>query len=239
MIASVSTQHLSASRGAAHATTTRSLAAIRDFLEAYSIDIAAVDAAALLARAESLPPGMEVFVSALPEQSLTATVEACLTLRNAGLTPVPHVCARNHHRASLDRYLDALASQAGVEAAVVVGGNMERDVTAGVFDSAIEAIATGLFVKHGILRVGLAGYPDGHRLISNTTLRQSLADKLRACRSVGIEPFVVTQFSFDPARIRTWSEMFLNTHPGVPLVVGLAGPARRATLMRYAQRAAA
>ena len=52
----------------------------------------------------------------------------------------------------------------------------------------------------------------------------------------GLGTYVVTQFSFAPARVIEYCAGLARSAPSVPVYVGLAGPTDALTLLRFAQR---
>jgi len=103
------------------------------------------------ARVYQLPPG----------QTYHGSVALAARLARAGFRPVPHVAARRiASREALDDFLARVAGEAGVDSALVIGGDSES--TGGAFDSSLALLETGLFQRHGIVHIGVAGYPEGH-----------------------------------------------------------------------------
>src|SRR5256885_6296730 len=104
------------------------------------------------------------------------TVARARRLRRAGFRPVPHVAARRiASRHALEEYLARAAGEAGVDSALVIGGDSDRP--SGPFDSSRTLLETGLFQRHGVVRIGVAGYPEGHPKIAATALETALAAK--------------------------------------------------------------
>ena len=60
--------------------------------------------------------------------------------------------------------------------------------------------------------------------------------KIRLTREQGLGLYVVTQFSFAPARVVEYCATLARTAPQISVYVGLAGPTDPAALARYAQR---
>jgi len=184
------------------------------------------------AAAASLPRGASVYITALPGDDADAVVGAAARLRRAGLNPVPHLGAR--YLASeqvLDALLRRLTAEAGVSQVLVIGG--DTDHVSGPFASSLDLLRAGALSRHGIRRIGLAGYPEPHPRIAAAVLDAALADKISHAQKDGAEVYVVTQFCFSPDPIRTWVLRFARRFPGVPVQVGLAGPAHIATLLKY------
>jgi methylenetetrahydrofolate reductase (NADPH) len=216
-------------------TQTEAKADIRNLLRGFSLEVSARDSQAIDKAADLLPPGTEVYLNWIPGDTHHRTVAAAAKLRHAGLTPVPHVAARFLTGfTQLADFLARLAGEAEVRQALTIGGDRDRPV--GPFDSSEQILATGLFAKHGILRIGLAGYPEGNPRIAPTTLTAALAAKLGHLRGQGLVPYIATQFCFEARPILAWVQALRDSGLDVPVRVGLAGPASITTLMKYGLR---
>ena len=88
--------------------------------------------------------------------------------------------------------------------------------------------------RAGFKRLYLPGYPEGHPAIADAVLADHLTRKLAWCAAHGIEAAVITQFSFDEAAVTAWLARMTAQFPGTRVVIGVAGPAGAATLLRYA-----
>jgi methylenetetrahydrofolate reductase (NADPH) len=200
-----------------------------------SLEVSARDPLAGAALADLVAGGTTVFINIAPGDTPRAIVAAASRLRRAGFRPVPHVAARP--LASFTELLDflsRLAGEAGVDTALVIAGDLDRP--AGPFASSFEILSTGLFERHGIRRVGLAGYPEGHPKIGARALADALRLKLGLARQAGLEPFIVTQFGFAAPAILAFIAACRADGIAAPVHVGLAGPASIATLAKFAVR---
>lgn len=198
-----------------------------------SLEVTAKPRAIAAALAAPLAKGTSVYITALADDTAQAMVAAAAELRRAGLEPVPHLGARYFaDRAALDDVLARLRGEAGVEQVLAIGGDIARP--RGPFQSSHDLIATGLLERHGIARVGLAGYPEGHPRLAPERLDEERALKIARLKAVGIAPYIVTQFCFDAVPIRSFLARHAARHPEVPVHLGLAGPAKLATLLNYA-----
>jgi methylenetetrahydrofolate reductase (NADPH) len=205
--------------------------AVVAFLCGASLELSSRDPAEVDACVELLDPGTEVYISFPPGQTYHGTVTIAARLARAGFRPVPHVAARRiASREALDDYLARIAGEAGTDRALVIGGDSER--MSGPFDSSLALLETGLFQRHGIVRVGIAGYPEGHPRIAPSSLEAALIAKIALARHNGFDLSIVTQFCFDSAPILSWAAT-AKVH-GVPVRVGLAGPASLTRLLRFA-----
>jgi methylenetetrahydrofolate reductase (NADPH) len=229
-------------QGAGAAMTTDTLAdtgsrreQVSRLFHGWSVELSARDTKGLDLAAERLPSGTNVYLNWIPGDTYHRTVTAAAKLRAAGLTPVPHVGAR--HLLSFTQLADFLARLAGeaeVKQTLVIGGDSDRPV--GPFESALQALETGLFEKNGIATIGIAGYPEGNPKISASALGSALVDKVARIRAGGMTPYIVTQFCFESQPVLDWIAGIRRAGIDAPVRVGLAGPASITTLMKFALR---
>ncbi|HYU68644.1 MAG TPA: methylenetetrahydrofolate reductase [Burkholderiales bacterium] len=204
---------------------------IQALLAGASLEISSRDPAEIDACTCLLEPGTAVYVSMPPGQTYHENVALAARLKRAGFRPVPHIAARRiASREALDEYLARAAGEAGVDGALVIAGDSDR--ASGPFDSSLALLETGLFRRHGIVHVGVAGYPEGHPRIAASALETALAAKKNLARRVGLDLQVVTQFCFESEPVLSWAGR-MKGH-GLPVRVGLAGPASLHRLLRYA-----
>jgi methylenetetrahydrofolate reductase (NADPH) len=81
--------------------------------------------------------------------------------------------------------------------------------------------------------------PDTTQVFLNMMPADRIEDRTGICqqiRSLGIEPFVVTQFSFNADSIVDWCEKLHTQYPEMTVKVGVPGPAKLTTLIRFAHR---
>ncbi|MEI9963616.1 MAG: hypothetical protein WDM92_01820 [Caulobacteraceae bacterium] len=69
--------------------------ALSSLLQTYSAEVTARDKKGIEAAPELMAKGAEVFVANLPNDDFDKLVTACAAIRKSGLTPVPHMVARN------------------------------------------------------------------------------------------------------------------------------------------------
>lgn len=200
-----------------------------------SVEMTFHDTAQLEACRALLPAGNRIFVSHLPRQQSRQTVNAAVAVRSCGFTPVPHVSARQlADERALDQLLEELVRRAGVDHLLLVAG--DRAQPKGPFASVMDVLRTGFLERHAIRHMSVAGHPEGHPLVSADTLRASELDKVQWAERAGIELSFMTQFAFDSAPIVQWARALRARGIRCGVRVGLAGPARPATLLQYAVR---
>ena len=203
-------------------------------LSGYSLEIGVHDLKALLQHRHLLPAGGRIYVNAVAGEGTEARIKAAEQITACGFMPVPHIAARRmRSEQALDDYLASFVARAGVSEILVIGGDLSEPL--GPYASALAVIESGLPARHGIRRIGIAGYPDGHPEIATAVLERALQEKLAACQSVAIEPYIVTQFSFQASAIIDWCRATHEKYPDLPIHAGIPGPAKLGTLLRYAR----
>jgi methylenetetrahydrofolate reductase (NADPH) len=184
---------------------------------------------------ELLPAGTKVYVNHLPRHSLAETLAALEAVRAAGLEPVPHLAARRvASRAELKDFLQRAVQGAGVQKVLLIGG--DDPAQRGPWADSVALLADGALAGCGLREVGIAGYPEGHPRIPRVALERALGEKLSLAAAQGLGAYVVTQFSFAPARVVEYCAELAARWPRVPVFVGVAGPTEAATLLRFAHR---
>ena len=181
-----------------------------------------------------LAPGTRVFVPWLPGAAAEETIAAARALRERGMVPVPHLAARRiPDVGALDRLLRRLSCEAAVAEVLVVGGDVAAPE--GPFESALQLLETDLLGAHGIAGVGVGGYPEGHHRAAERDLLEALLRKQAWAARTGHDMFVVTQFAFGAAPVIDWLGRVRASGLRLPIHVGVPGPARIGTLVRYAR----
>jgi methylenetetrahydrofolate reductase (NADPH) len=204
---------------------------IEAVLAGASVELSSRDPAEIDACVDLLSPGTPVFISMPPGQTYHGNVALAVRLRRAGFHPVPHIAARRIASLdALDDYLERAAGEAAVDSALAIAGDCDR--ASGPFETSIALLETGLFQKHGIRRVGVAAYPEGHPKIASSMLESALAAKKSLARRSGLDLQVVTQFCFEAAPVLELVAK-IKGH-GLPVSIGLSGPASLPRLLKFA-----
>lgn len=189
----------------------------------------AADVAALL------PADSCVYIPSLPGLPLSRTLEAVAAVRAAGLDPVPHVAARRiADRAAFAGFLARAVADHGVHRILLLGG--DEPAPRGPYRDSLQLLEEGVLARAGVREIGVAGYPEGHVRIPAHDIEAALARKIALTREQGLGVYMVTQFSFAPARVVEYCAEMARAWPALPVYVGMAGPTDPAALARYAQR---
>lgn len=183
---------------------------------------------------EDLPPNSAVSVTASPVKGLDATVELTDRIRNLGHRPVPHISARlvegPEHVAKLAHWLKT----EGHETIFVVAGDAEEP--SGPYEGAHAFLRDLFALEHGLKRVGITSYPDGHALISNDICHEQLHMKQALLAEAGVEGWASTQMCFDTDLIMNWAQSERDAGFTLPIHLGIPGVVDRTKLMTMGVR---
>lgn len=184
-----------------------------------------------------LPAGTRVYIAHIDGTPIEDMVATARRLRDEGFAVMPHLPARSiESEAVLEEWLLRYREEAGVEEALLLAGGVETP--RGNLDSSIQMIETGLFDKHGFRRLHVAGHPEGNKDIdpdgSTKEVDKALAWKQAFSESTDAQMAIVTQFAFDAKPVIAWTERLRQQGITLPVHVGIAGPAKLQTLIKYA-----
>ena len=181
-----------------------------------------------------VPAGTRVFVASLPSRDRADTVAAAKTLNGRGYIAVPHIAARAlPSHAALEDFLYRLTGEAGCREALIIAG--DRPDVAGPYAESMDVLLTGALERHGIRTIHVGAHPEGNRVIGAGALRDAILRKAHYAGSSDADFDFVTQFVFDGATVVDWAQRLRGLGVGLPVRLGIAGPADLATLLRYAK----
>jgi methylenetetrahydrofolate reductase (NADPH) len=184
---------------------------------------------------DNFAPGTDVTITFLPGDNYRNNVNTASALRRAGFNPVPHIAAREMpSRDALDDFLARLRSEADVTRILLIAGDVAR--AKGPFKSSLDIGASGLIEARGIASISVAGHPEGHPYLEAAEAIAVFEAWRDWGRQTDIHVDIVTQFCFESAPILQWIAQLDARGTGLPVIVGLAGPATPATLTKFALR---
>ncbi|QKV17345.1 methylenetetrahydrofolate reductase [Oricola thermophila] len=179
------------------------------------------------------PAGIRVYITDIGSDTNDTLVAAARRVHDLGYKPVPHFASRRlTTKAALEERVKAMTEDAGVRDILVVGGGLEQP--AGEFSSTMEVLETGFFDKYGITDIGVAGHPEGSPDFSEEVALEALRLKKSFGERTGARIRIVTQFGFDAEKFIAWAESLRDHGIDLPVHLGVAGPARITTLIKYA-----
>ncbi len=216
---------------------TKSDAQLESFLRGYSIEVMPRTAAKVESFRALLPGGTRVCIAHIEGTPIEDMLATARRLADEGFVPMPHFPARIiPDRATLAEWIARYQGEAGVREALVLAGN--RKTPLGTFDSSTQLLETGLFEAAGFTRLHVAGHPEGNRDIDpdggTANVDAALRWKQDYSARTGAEMAIVTQFAFEAAPIIEWADRLRAAGITMPIHVGIAGPAKLQTLIRFA-----
>lgn len=200
---------------------------------AASIEVSPSQAAQSTELRSLFPRGAGVYMTDVGTDTAETITAGAARLNDLGYNAVPHFASRRlTTRMDLETRIRMLAEEANVRDVLVIGGGL--DEPAGEFTSSMEVLETGLFDKYGIKRIGVAGHPEGSPDFSDQVAEEALKLKQAFAERTDAEMRIVTQFGFDAPGFIRWADGLKQAGIDLPVHLGVAGPAKLTTLVRYA-----
>ncbi len=179
-----------------------------------------------------IPQGVRTYITDIGTHSTRDMARACERVNAFGLKAVPHIAARRlSGEVELKEKITSYAA-AGVTDVLVIGGG--ADQLQGEIHSTMQVLETGLLDANGITEIGVAGHPEGTPDFSDEVAEIALRLKKEFAERTGARMRIVTQFGFDPETFIDWAEGLSQIGNDLPVHLGVAGPAKTMTLLKYA-----
>ncbi|GAB4356189.1 MAG: methylenetetrahydrofolate reductase [Oricola sp.] len=206
-------------------------------LEGFSIEVMPRTAAKVEDFKALLPAGTRVYIAHIEGTPIEDMVATARRLHEDGFPVMPHFPARIiKDRATLEDWIRRYHGEAGVVQALLLAGGVDKPH--GEFESSMQLMETGLFDRYGFKRLHVAGHPEGNRDIdrdgSTKLVDEALRWKQAFCERTDAQMAIATQFAFDARPIIEWAERIKAAGIGLPIHVGIAGPAKLQTLLKFA-----
>ncbi len=207
------------------------------FLRSASMEVMPRTAAKVSSFRTLLPKGTRVFVAHIAGTPIEDMVACAARLRREGMEPVPHLPARIiASDAVLQDWLARYRAEAGISQALVLAGGLPQPL--GVFETSMQILETGHLDRAGIRQVYVAGHPEGSRDIDpgggEAQVMAAARWKAQFAARSDAQMAMVTQFAFEAAPILAWLDRLRAAQIDLPVHVGLAGPAKLQTLIKFA-----
>jgi methylenetetrahydrofolate reductase (NADPH) len=173
--------------------------------------------------AVKLPVTTTLTVTCLPHHGIERTMRAAVQLSGLGYKAIPHLAARSlQSRAELTRILRECDS-AGIGEVFVIGG--DRKKPAGFYESALPVLEDIAQYTGGVMRAGMAGYPEGHPFVGPVDVLDALLAKQH------LASHVVTQMCFSEGKILDYAALLRREGVKLPVWAGVAGAVPRTRLV--------
>ncbi|MDX8353474.1 methylenetetrahydrofolate reductase [Cognatiyoonia sp. IB215182] len=210
---------------------------VEAFLQDYSIEVMPRTAEKVDNFRDLLPEGTRVYIAHIEGTPIADMVATAKRLAADGYQVMPHFPARIiKDKATLAEWIAQYQGEAGVEQALLLAGGVAKPH--GDFDSSMQLLETGLFDQSGFKRLHVAGHPEGNKDIdrdgSDTNVMAALRWKQAFADSTDADMAIVTQFAFDPEPLIAWADALRTAGITIPVHIGIAGPAKLQTLIKFA-----
>ncbi len=205
------------------------------FLEGFSIEVMPRTAEKVDDFRALLPAGTRVYIAHIEGTPIEEMVATAKRLRDEGFEPMPHFPARIiRDELQLNDWVARYKGEAGVHQALILGGGVKTPV--GTLDNAMQLLESGAF--RGFSRLHVAGHPEGNRDIdadgSDRAVMEALRLKQAFSERTDADMAIVTQFAFEAGPIIAWADRLAAEGIALPIHIGVAGPAKLQTLLKFA-----
>ena len=230
-------QILTFGRKAAAPAPAPASAAVADFLRGYSIEVMPRTAEKVDDFRALLPDGTRVYIAHIDGTPIEDMVATAKRIAGEGFPVMPHFPARIiADKATLGDWIARYQGEAGIEQALLLAGGV--DTPKGDFRSSMQLMETGLFDKAGFKRLHVAGHPEGNKDIdpdgSDRMVTEALRWKQAFSERTNAEMAIATQFCFEAAPVIDWANRLRTEGIGLPVHIGVAGPAKLQTMIKFA-----
>ncbi|WP_397544537.1 methylenetetrahydrofolate reductase [Roseovarius salis] len=206
-------------------------------LRDYSIEVMPRTAEKVEDFRDLLPAETRVYIAHIEGTPIEDMVDTARRISAEGFRVMPHFPARIiKDRDMLADWIGRYQGEAGVDQALLLAGGVDKPH--GKFDSSMQLMETGEFDKAGFKRLHVAGHPEGNRDIDpqggTKTVDEALQWKQAFSERTDAEMAIVTQFAFDADPMIAWADRLRSEGITLPIHIGIAGPAKLQTLIKFA-----
>jgi methylenetetrahydrofolate reductase (NADPH) len=207
------------------------------FLKDYSIEVMPRTAEKVEDFRDLLPAGTRVYVAHIDGTPIEDMVATAKRLATDGYKVMPHFPARIiKDEATLADWIARYQGEANVDQALLLAGGVAEPH--GDYHSSMQLLESGQFDKAGFKRLHVAGHPEGNRDIdkdgSDKNVQDALRWKQKFFDTTDAEMALATQFAFEAGPIIAWADGLKDAGITIPIHIGIAGPAKLQTLIKFA-----
>ena len=209
---------------------------LTNFLKGFSLEVTPRAAAKIENFSELIPKGTLIYIAHIEGTPIEEMVETAKKINDQGYSPMPHFPARIiKNELVLKDWISQYKNEANVENALLIAGGSNKPY--GDFDSSVQLIESELFDVAGFKNLHIAGHPEGNKDIDNdgTTrnIDKALSWKNEFSKRTDATMAITTQFCFDSETVINWANNIKNNGIDLPIHIGIAGPAKLQTLLKY------
>ena len=182
------------------------------------------------------PKNTRVYIAHLEGTTIEDMLITAKRIKSARFVPMPHFPARIiKDNKVLEDWINRY-SEIGVNEALILAGGVDRPL--GNLSNSMELLSTGLFEKYGFERLHVAGHPEGNKDIdpigSDINVMNALKWKQDYSKDTKAKMSIATQFLFESKPVIDWANKLLSNGITLPINVGIAGPAKLQTMIKFA-----
>ena len=212
-------------------------AEVEAFLQDYSIEVMPRTAEKVDDFRAYLPEGTRVYIAHIEGTPIEDMVATAARINSEGYDVMPHFPARIiKDKATLADWIARYQGEADVHQALLLAGGVATPH--GDFHSSVQLLETGQFDKAGFKRLHVAGHPEGNKDIdpsgSDANVMEALHWKQSFNERTDAHMALATQFAFEAGPIIEWADAIKAAGIDIPIHIGIAGPAKLQTLIKFA-----
>lgn len=209
-------------------------AQVEAFLKGYSIEVMPRTAEKVEDFRALLPRGTRVYIAHIDGTPIDDMVATAKRIGAEGYDVMPHFPARIiKDRATLGEWVSRY-KDVGVRQGLLLAGGVAQPV--GEFSTSMQLLESGAF--DGFTRLHVAGHPEGNKDIdpdgSDKMVMQAARWKSAFAERTDAKIAMATQFCFDAAPVIAWVDRLAAEGVKLPVHIGVAGPAKLQTLIKFA-----
>ncbi len=178
---------------------------------------------------EHIPAGSVVSVTCSVAKGQQKTLDLAAHIQDLGHRAVPHFSARLTEDEVAVKNLAVFCRDHAIREMFLVAGDAPQPV--GKYDGVVPFLRDFLGADHGLERIGVTAYPDGHSLIPPAIVHEALHAKQALLAEAGLPGYATTQMHFDTKQWIQWARGERAAGFTLPLHIGAPGAVDRAKLI--------
>jgi methylenetetrahydrofolate reductase (NADPH) len=209
---------------------------LKEFLTDFSIEVMPRTAAKIESFKEILPKNTRVYIAHIEGVPIKEMVQTAKRISSEGFNVMPHFPARIiKDKSTLEEWINMYQGEAGINQALLLAGGVDKPH--GTFESSMQLVETELFERYNFKNLHFAGHPEGNKDIdkdgSNKNVDEALLWKQKFNERSDIDIAITTQFCFEAESVIEWANSLTNNGINIPIHIGVAGPAKLQTLIKF------
>ena len=210
---------------------------LSSFLDGFSIEVMPRTAEKVEDFREILPAGTRVYIAHIEGTPIEDMVATAKRIAGEGFPVMPHFPARIiRDAATLENWIAMYQGEAGVDQALLLAGGVDKPH--GDFSDSMQLLENGAFDRAGFKRLHVGGHPEGNKDIDpkggDDNVMAALRWKNDFQTRTDAEMAIATQFCFEAGPVIEWADKLKAAEITLPIHIGVAGPAKLQTLIKFA-----